>query len=350
MEIRHKRSDIQNRQPVVGDLALGEIAINTYDGVLFFKKDDGAESVVSLSPLSSSLSAISTLAGTSGLLRKTGVDTWTLDTAAYENTTNRNAVGGYVGMDHFDKFADFRGARHVTFAFNNTIRSVQDNITIGDFRKIINYANTGTAESYAHVELPDLNTIGPDYYLTPITIFNSSITNASSLRIVPYGYASSTDQDTFFNTETNFFYPKGAISLYNSSSVTLLPYPPGNFWWVIDYNPVSTIRNVADIDLTMVLNVNSSGTIASRRGFLNGMVTKSGTGTYKIDWEPQVFDPLHSVLLTVRGSSGTDPRTIHYQAISNSTVNVFTFLNGVLTDLPFCIAVCYPTINTNKPA
>lgn len=349
--IQLKRSNVPSHQPVVADLAPGEVAINTYDGKLFFKKDDGVPTIVSISPLDDSLASISSLAGTSGLLRKTGIDTWTLDTNVYENITNRNTPStGYVGMDHFDKYADFRGIRNVSLSFNSTLRTAQDNITVNDFRKIINYTNTGAAEAWTHVELPDLNTIGPEHYHTPITIFNTSIANASSLRVVPFGYASSTDQDTFYNTETNIFYPKGAISLYNLSSVTLLPYPPGNYWWVIDYNPVSTIRNVADIDLTLVLNVNSSGTIASRRGFLNAMVTKSGTGTYKVDWEAQVFDPRSSVLLTVRGSSGADPRTVHYQAIDNTTINVFTYQNGILTDLPFCLAVCYPTVNTNKPA
>jgi hypothetical protein len=42
-----KRSSVQGKVPVVGDLALGEIALNTYDGKLFIKKNvDGTESIV----------------------------------------------------------------------------------------------------------------------------------------------------------------------------------------------------------------------------------------------------------------------------------------------------------------
>lgn len=46
MQITHKRSSIADKVPRTSDLALGELAINTHDGKLFLKKDDGAESVV----------------------------------------------------------------------------------------------------------------------------------------------------------------------------------------------------------------------------------------------------------------------------------------------------------------
>ena len=48
-----KRSAVQGKTPVVGDLALGELAINTYDGNLFFKKDDGTASILSVATLTS---------------------------------------------------------------------------------------------------------------------------------------------------------------------------------------------------------------------------------------------------------------------------------------------------------
>jgi len=42
-----KRSAVQGKTPTTGDLALGEMAVNTYDGNLFFKRDvGGTESVV----------------------------------------------------------------------------------------------------------------------------------------------------------------------------------------------------------------------------------------------------------------------------------------------------------------
>ena len=46
--ILHKRSATPASAPTVGDLALGELAINTSDGKLYFKKDDGAESIIEI--------------------------------------------------------------------------------------------------------------------------------------------------------------------------------------------------------------------------------------------------------------------------------------------------------------
>lgn len=44
--IRLKRSAVQGKVPTVSDLNLGELAINTYDGKLYLKKDSGTASVV----------------------------------------------------------------------------------------------------------------------------------------------------------------------------------------------------------------------------------------------------------------------------------------------------------------
>ncbi len=46
--IRLKRSATPSKVPTIGDIELGELAINTYDGKLYLKKDNGTASVVSL--------------------------------------------------------------------------------------------------------------------------------------------------------------------------------------------------------------------------------------------------------------------------------------------------------------
>jgi len=46
--IRIKRSAVPGAIPTTGQLALGELAINTFDGKAFLKKNDGAESIVEL--------------------------------------------------------------------------------------------------------------------------------------------------------------------------------------------------------------------------------------------------------------------------------------------------------------
>ena len=47
--IKIKRSAVAGKAPVVGDLDLGELALNTYDGKLYTKRDNGAVSIVELS-------------------------------------------------------------------------------------------------------------------------------------------------------------------------------------------------------------------------------------------------------------------------------------------------------------
>ena len=48
--VKLKRSAVSGNTPTTSDLALGEIAINTYDGNIFIKKNDGTESIVTFSP------------------------------------------------------------------------------------------------------------------------------------------------------------------------------------------------------------------------------------------------------------------------------------------------------------
>jgi len=47
--VKLKRSAVSGNVPTTSDLALGEIAINTYDGNIFIKKNDGSESIVTFS-------------------------------------------------------------------------------------------------------------------------------------------------------------------------------------------------------------------------------------------------------------------------------------------------------------
>lgn len=46
--VRLRRSATQSAVPTTAQLALGEVAINTFDGKLFIKKDNGTESIVEI--------------------------------------------------------------------------------------------------------------------------------------------------------------------------------------------------------------------------------------------------------------------------------------------------------------
>ena len=68
--IQLRRSATANAVPTTAQLALGELAINTYDGKLYLKKNDGTESIVEVGSVSSGLSVTSgslSASGTSGV-------------------------------------------------------------------------------------------------------------------------------------------------------------------------------------------------------------------------------------------------------------------------------------------
>lgn len=54
--ITHKKSAVENRIPQAGDLALGELAVNTADGNIYFKKSD--DSIAEMKRLDSRLNEI----------------------------------------------------------------------------------------------------------------------------------------------------------------------------------------------------------------------------------------------------------------------------------------------------
>ena len=85
-----KRSAVQGKTPTTGDLALGELALNTYDGKLFFKKDSGTASIMS----------VATLTGTQTLTNKT-LTSPTVNSATANNLTLTGTLtaGGGVGTN-----------------------------------------------------------------------------------------------------------------------------------------------------------------------------------------------------------------------------------------------------------
>jgi len=46
--IKLKRSAVPGKSPAISDLTLGELCLNTYDGKLYTKKDDGTASIVEI--------------------------------------------------------------------------------------------------------------------------------------------------------------------------------------------------------------------------------------------------------------------------------------------------------------
>jgi hypothetical protein len=91
--IKVKRSSVAGKVPTTGDLELGEIAINTYDGKMYFEKNDGTASVVQVGNVigaaSSTDNALVRFDSTTGKLIQNGTITQDDD----GNLLNVNSVG-----------------------------------------------------------------------------------------------------------------------------------------------------------------------------------------------------------------------------------------------------------------
>ena len=58
--IKLKRSSTASAEPTTSDLALGEVGINTYDGKMYIKKDDGTEEIIEVGSSSGGLVYVKT--------------------------------------------------------------------------------------------------------------------------------------------------------------------------------------------------------------------------------------------------------------------------------------------------
>ena len=96
--IKLKRSSVSGNTPSTSDLELGEVAINTYDGKMFIKKNDGSDSIVEIGGSSGTVTeAFKTIAvsGQSPVVADSATDTLTL-VAGSNMTITTNASGDTV--------------------------------------------------------------------------------------------------------------------------------------------------------------------------------------------------------------------------------------------------------------
>jgi phage-related tail fiber protein len=84
-----KRSSVPGKKPSTEQLGLGELAINTADGKVFLKKNDGTESVVEVGPVTSVAGKVGDVALTKADVGLTNVDN-TAD--AFKTVANANTI------------------------------------------------------------------------------------------------------------------------------------------------------------------------------------------------------------------------------------------------------------------
>lgn len=89
--IRIKRSAVASKVPAVGDLQLGELAVNTFDGKLYTKKDNGTASIVEIGAGSGTVTSVATGTGlTGGPITTTGTISLANTAVSAGSYTNAN--------------------------------------------------------------------------------------------------------------------------------------------------------------------------------------------------------------------------------------------------------------------
>ena len=92
--IKLKRSATQGKVPSTGNLALGELAINTYDGRVFFKKNDGSDSIEHI------VTTDSITTGSISIIGSLVVDDITIDGSTISDSGDLTLdIGGDLNID-----------------------------------------------------------------------------------------------------------------------------------------------------------------------------------------------------------------------------------------------------------
>ena len=133
--VKLKRSAVAGRVPATGDLALGELALNTYDGVVYLKKSvTSVETVVKLQPFPTG--------GTNGYVLQTdgnGALSWVNPTA----TTDRLVNGVHTAI------LDSTG----TLTVDNLVVNAETNVSTQTF-VVTSIGNLLLSEDGQVLELP----------------------------------------------------------------------------------------------------------------------------------------------------------------------------------------------------
>lgn len=145
--IKIKRSNVHNKVPQTTDLELGELALNTYDGKLFLKKNDGQESIVQLGQFgytgsvgytgSQGVTGFTGSQGIQGDLGYTGSKgdigyTGSRGEVGYTGSKGDQGVIGYTGSKGAIGYTGSIGASGLDYQFSTT--TTTSSFTTGEVR------------------------------------------------------------------------------------------------------------------------------------------------------------------------------------------------------------------------
>ncbi len=218
-----KRSAVSGRVPDTGSLNLGEIAINTYDGKLYFRKSGSSQSVEHIITTNSTTTGSITLTGT-GSFGEIFV------TTDINVTGSGYFIGDIVGNSDLDVLGSISGSSaRITGTGSFASLKVNDTLTVNHGTTIISGSQTITS---------DLTVLGA----VNARQFNISIISSSTI----YQSGSTKFGDTIDDTHefTGSVSLTGSLTV-NGEAVGVAP-GPNTFDFNLDPNAAGTVNFIED--------------------------------------------------------------------------------------------------------
>ena len=262
--VKLKRTSVQGRIPSISNLELGELAINTHDGRIFFEKDDGTLSIQEI---------LTTNSQNSGSFNLTGaISASSLEISGNANITGNLVLGGHITIG--DASSD-------TIAFAGDISSslipdVTNAFDLGSTTR--KFANVYATNLYGSINSTNGVVSGSSQIdvlqTTNFSAFSSSVastfsglsTDYNDLQNIPSGIISSSAQiDDLFDidglvsssTQVISLLPSGTISGSSQVDVTTTTNY-SNIFSSPTFTGTTTVDSISFGDATIAT---SSGTI-----------------------------------------------------------------------------------------
>jgi hypothetical protein len=282
-----KRTSIQNRVPGAGDLDLGELAINTYGGRLYAKKNDGTAAIVDLTENDTvSLSGDATGSG------RTAITVTLADTAVSAGTYG-DVTAGVVNVPRVTVDSKGRVTSVTTQAFSaasnlGTMATQNANnvsITGGTVDGTTIGGTTRAAGSFTNITTTDDVTVGGVLRSNDITASNVTVDGNAIItgNLTVQGTTTTVNSSTVAIGDLNIQLAKDAVTAAEANGAGLTIIGPGtpatfsytsaNDSWTVNKTLRGTDLNfsgnitVGDLTIngnTSLANISSSGVSATQ--------------------------------------------------------------------------------------
>ena len=284
--IKIKRSAVAAKVPLTTDIELGELAINTYDGKLYLKKDNGTASIVTVNPGgggsgdvvgpgSATDNAITRFDGVTGLLIQNS--TATLDDSGVVSVSGANISG----------------------------LTASSAVATDASKNLVSVANTGTGDNVLATS-PTL--ITPDLG-TPSALVGTNISGTAAAF-------------TASNVTTNANLTGGVTSVGNAATVVTNANLTGGVTSVGNAATVVTNANLTGM-VTSVGNAASLGSFTSAQ-LAAALTDETGSGVLVFGTSPTIDSPTFSGQVSVAQST----------SLINNGINLNAAGNGYLRGTP----------------